>query len=91
MPRYIPINTVSFTDKNGNTYPVKERRPIEQTNTAYELNIVQGDEIDELISRISVFGDLAEYRSYQLVDANIVELKENKFDLDTLRKLRVPL
>jgi hypothetical protein len=90
MPRYIPIDTVSFTDKNGNTYPVKVRRPIENQAIRLTLNILSGEDIDEVVSRAGIFGELSEYRSYQVVDANIVKLKEARFDTSKIRKLRVP-
>lgn len=90
MPRFIPIQTVSFTDKNGNTYPVKVRREIEVQPIRLTLNILGDEDIDEIVTRVGSFGEFSEYRSYQVVDANIVRLKEVRFDMSKIRKLRIP-
>lgn len=87
--RYTLIESVSFTDINGNKFPVKPMREYPSYNTLYEQAILAGDYIDEVASRPQVFGTDAEDQSYVLYEANILEIVEARWDLTKLKALKV--
>lgn len=89
--RYININTISFTNSQGITVPIKDKRPILKEAISFEVGKNSEDDLDEVVSRASVYGEDAEDQSYRLFDANIIEIVENKYDLSKVRKLKVPL
>jgi len=89
--RYIEVDTISFTDIDGNSYPVKDIRPIDTETIAYEIDVKDGDLLDEVASRKEVYGDNGELQSYRLFDANIVKLTEAGFKIQGLKTLKVPV
>lgn len=89
--RYINIGTVSFTNKNGITVPVKEIRPIPEEPILFELKISNDAELDEIASRSDVYGEDFEDQAFRIFDANIVAIVENGYDLSKIRKLGIPL
>ena len=89
--RYINIDTISFTNKNGVTVPIKDKRPIPEEQISFELKISDDTDLDEIASRADVFGEDAEDLSYRIFDANIIEIVENGYDLSKIRKLSIPL
>jgi len=91
MARFLRVDDIEFTDQNGKTMIIKDWRVISQVATAFQIDIKEGDLLDEVASREEVFGTFGENRSYQLFDQNAVEIVENGFDLSKLKKLRVPV
>lgn len=91
MSRYISVDTITFTNKNGNSFPVKDTRPISEQTINQEIDVTRGDLLDEIASRKEVFGDNGEVQTWRLFDANIVELTENGFEINNIKKLKVPL
>lgn len=89
--RYINIDTVSFTNKNDITVPVKEIRPIPTEPILFELKISSDAELDEIASRSDVYGEDFEDHAFRIFDANIVSIVENGYDLSKIRKLGIPL
>ncbi len=89
--RYLSIYTVSFTDINGNQFPVKEIREFQTLQVGVTIPIEAGTQLDEFISRQDFYGDDAEDLTFALFDANRVALTENNFDLSKIKKLDVPL
>jgi hypothetical protein len=55
-----------------------------------DLSINENDRIDEIVSRDEIYGSGGEDQSYKIIDFNIEELYENKFDLSKLKKLEIP-
>ena len=41
--RFIDVDTVTFTDINGKSYPVKDRRDISTQTLSFEIDIKEGD------------------------------------------------
>ena len=89
--RYIEIPTISFTDKDGVNFPVKDLREFPDYETAFNKQIISGDFIDEVASRKDVFGDDSEDLSYLIFEHNIVEIVEARWDLSKLKTLRIPV
>lgn len=91
MSRYINIPTVIFTDKDGKSYPIKDIRPIPKEETAFTIDLKEGDDIDDIATRPNVYGDGAEGMAYRIWDANIVQMYEADFDTAKMKTLRIPL
>lgn len=89
--RYTNIDTISFTNKNGITVPLKDKRPIPNEDISFNLKIDSNAELDEISSRSDVYGEDAEDLSYKIFDANIVKIVENNYDLSKIRNLDIPL
>lgn len=91
MSRYVNIDTISFTDKNEQSFPVKDIRPISDEPIAFTLPVSGAKLLDEIASRQDVYGNFGEGQSHRIFDANIVKLMESKFDLTKLKELNIPL
>ena len=89
--RYIGIDTISFTDVNGNTFPIKDIRPIPIYTTLLEIDVKENDMIDEIASRDIVYGSDGEDQSYKIFDHNITLLMEAGFDMSKIKTLRIPI
>ena len=88
--RYVQIDTISFTDINGNQYAIKDIRPIPTYTTLTEVSIKEGDTIDEIATRDKVYRAGSEDLSYKIYDHNIVALVDSRFDLGKIKTLRIP-
>lgn len=89
--RYEIIDNISFTNRENVTVNIKDFREYPDYTTFVALKIKQGDRIDEIASRLEVYGNEAEADSYKIVDNNIIKLFENDFDLTKLLKLDISL
>ena len=89
--RYIDVDTVTFTDINGKSYPVKDRRDISSQTLAFEIDIKESDLLDEVASRREVYGDFGEVHAWRIFDLNIVKLTEVGFDMSKIKRLKIPL
>ena len=90
--RYVRIPNVVFTNRNGDSFEVKDRRPIEQ-NQVLALSIDTKGEafLDAIATRRDVYGENGTSRIYQIFDFNIVAIKEANFDLTRIRRLDIPV
>lgn len=91
MSRYINVETVSFTDHNNRTVPVKVRRDIPDEQQVLEIDIKSGELLDEVANRPGVYGEYGEIQTYRIFDKNIVRLTEANFDLSKIKRLKIPL
>jgi len=89
--RYISIPTITFEDKDGNKFPVKDLREIPLYETAFEIDIVKGDRIDEIASRSNVYEEQSEDLSYLIFEHNIIDIVEARFDLEKLKRIQIPV
>ena len=89
--RYFNIDTISFTDANGRTVPIKDTRPISDDQINFEIPIVKGTLLDEVASREEVFGTGSEDQSFRIFDANIAAIFDAQFNLDNVRRLKIPV
>jgi len=88
--RYLQVSTVSFTDANGNTRPVKDMREI-PSYTEGQSVLRRADELlDEVASRPECYGSDGEIQTYLIWEANAAAILDANFDLTTLRKVFVP-
>jgi phage gp36-like protein len=89
--RYARIDTISFTDINGNNFPIKDIRPLETGTLKATIRITEKDRLDEVASRIDVYGREGYRNAYKLFDANATILVENCIDIGKLRLCKVPV
>lgn len=89
--RYIDVDTITFTDINGKSYPVKDIRPISTQTLAFEIDTKENDLLDEIASRREVYGDFGEVHAWRIFDLNIVRLTEVDFDMSKTKRLKIPL
>jgi len=91
MPRYADVDTITFTDVNGNSYPVKDIREISTQTLAFEIDKNENDLLDEIASRREVYGDFGEVQSWRIFDLNIAEFAEVDFDLSKIKRVKIPV
>lgn len=88
--RYFKQPSVTFTDKDGTGYEIKETRRLETLNTMFVLKLNEGDDLDEIATRKNVFGDDAEILAYKLFDHNVIAIVDSNYDLDKIKTLKIP-
>jgi len=91
MPRYSDIDTITFTDVNGNSYPVKDIRLISSQTFALEIDRSEHDLLDEIASRREIYGDFGEVQSWRIFDLNIVKFTEANFSLTKIKRIKIPV
>lgn len=91
MPRYIDVDTIVFTDINGNNFEVKDTRPISEQTLSFEIDKRENDLLDEIASRREIYGDFGEIQSWRIFDLNIEKLTEVNFDLTKIKRLKIPV
>ena len=89
--RYNAIDTITFTDQDGNQFPVKDIRPLQELDTATSIKVEKGMKFDDVASRREIYGEGTEALSYVLLDHNAEKMVENDFDVSTLKELKIPV
>lgn len=89
--RYTDVETITFTDSNGNSFPVKNVREISTQTLAFEIDKNENDLLDEVASRREVFGEFGEIQSWRIFDLNIAEFTEVDFDLTKIKRVKIPV
>lgn len=89
--RYALVETVSFTDTNGVSRPIKEMREIPSYELAKTLSKTADETPDAVAARDEAFGSKSEGIAYQIWDENIVELADVGYDWSRIQKVRIPI
>lgn len=89
--RNISTEIISFTDAAGEVHAVREMTEIPEYLTAIKLKNQKGMMPDEIITRPDVAGAKAEFQTYQIIEANIVDIVESDFDFSRLDQIRIPV
>ena len=89
--RNLTVSTITFTDKNGVQYPVKDMREYAEQETGTIINLRDGDYIDEIASRRDVYRTGSEDLSYQIIEANRIKIVDSDWDLSRLKQLIIPV
>jgi len=89
--RYLDVPTINFTDANGVTREVKDIRAIPEYRTQFVFPNKEGIELDEFVSRPTIYGEGNEDLLYTFVDANKIKMVENNFRFDRLKEFVVPV
>ena len=91
MPRYIDVDTIVYTDINGKSFSVKDAREISNQTLGFTIDVKKGNLLDEIASRKQIYGDNGESQAWKIFDINIAELAEVDFDIDQLKRLKIPI
>ncbi len=89
--RFNNVEIITFNNQNGNSFPVRDTKPIQIFEAGLNLKVEKGMELDEVISRSTIFGDDNEDLSWAVVDHNVVKFMEADFDLSRIKKINIPL
>jgi len=89
--RNISTEIIVFTNAAGQVLPVREMVEIPEYLTAVKLKNQKGFMPDEIITRQDVAGPKAEFQTYQIIEANIVEIVDSDFDFERLDVIRIPV
>jgi hypothetical protein len=87
--RYIEIDNIEFETAAGDIVLVKDIREIPDYNILVNYKY-QGEDLDELISKVQYYGDGAESETYTMVEANKIILDESDYKLADIRQLIIP-
>jgi phosphopantetheine adenylyltransferase len=87
--RYIEIDNIEFTTKEGNTVIIKDIREIPDYQTLVNINY-KNEDIDEIISRTNYYGDGSEDLTYSVVEHNKIKIDEENYILSGLKTLKIP-
>jgi len=89
--RDLSVETISFLDANKKTYAIKDMTEYVDYALSFILPIQNKDRIDEIATRKDVYGEDSEEDIYKIIEMNIVELFESKFNLSKLKELKIPV
>lgn len=89
--RFSDVETVTFTDKDGNRIPVKDIRPVSVFRTAQTVRVEKGVDLDELVSRSDFYGAENEGLAWAVADHNIEQFVESDFDMSRIKELKIPV
>ncbi len=87
--RYMDIDTITFEDSNGISYPIKDIRPIPSLPVIFTITKSENEFIDEIVTRDDIYGINREGDSFKVYDANAIEMVEKRFDFTKIKRLKV--
>lgn len=89
--RYFDVEEVTFKNALGRSVKIKNLLPVPaHSNNSVVIAIAKGDELDEIATRTDIYGEGYESKAYDIFAENIEELTQNDFNMDRLKKLRIP-
>ena len=87
--RYMDIDTITFEDANGISYPIKDTRPIPSLPVIFTITKNENEFIDEIATRDDIYGTNREGDSFKVYDANAIKMVEKRFDFTKIKRLKV--
>ena len=87
--RYMDIDTITFEDVNGVSYPIKDMRPIPSLPVIFTITKNENEFVDEIVTRDDVYSRNREADSYKVYDANHIKMVENNFDFTKMKRLKI--
>lgn len=61
-----------------------------RSDNSVVITLAKDDELDEIATRTDIYGEGYEAKSYDIFAENIEELVQNDFDMNRLKRLRIP-
>jgi hypothetical protein len=89
--RYQNVEDVTFTTIDGEDIIIKGRREIPEYQTMTTAQKVNGELMDEIITRPELYGEGNEDLAYLIFEANQKEIIEADFNLNKLTEVKIPL
>ena len=89
--RYFNIDEVTFKNALGRSVKIKALLPIPvRSNNSVIITLAKDDELDEIATRTDIYGESYETKAYDIFIENVEELVQNDFDMNRLKRLRIP-
>lgn len=89
--RYFDIPEVTFKNALGRSVKIKDLLPVPaHSDNSVVITIAKDDELDEIATRTDIYGEGYEAKAYDIFAENVEELTQNDFDMNKLKKLRLP-
>lgn len=91
--RDFTLSDIVFTSFEGKSYTIKEMRDytLNSYQTWFIHELKTGEDLDEIASRRSVYGESSESEYYRIAENNMVDLFNNKFKLSRMKTLNIPM
>lgn len=89
--RYFDIDEVTFKNALGRSVNIKALLPVPaHSNNSVIITLAKDDELDEIATRTDIYGEGYEAKAYDIFAENIEEFTQNDFDMNRLKRLRIP-
>lgn len=89
--RYFDVEEITFKNALGRSVKIKALLPVPtHSNNSVVIALAKDDELDEIATRTDIYGEGYEAKAYNIFAENIEELTQNDFDMNRLKKLRIP-
>jgi len=90
--RYQQAEDVVFTTSEGESVRLKDMLPISAPALSFAAVPCDAEtSLDEIASRVNIYGEGMESSAYRIFDENVKELAESGFDPGKMKQIRVPL
>ena len=89
--RYFDVEEITFKNALGRSVKIKDLLPVPaHSDNSVVITLAKDDELDEIATRTDIYGEGYEAKSYDIFAENIEELVQNDFDMNRLKRLRIP-
>lgn len=89
--RYFDIQDITFKNALGRSVKIKDLLPVpKHSDNSVTIALTEDDELDEIATRTDIYGEGHEAKAYDIFAENIEELTQNDFDMNKLKRLRIP-
>lgn len=89
--RYFDVDEVTFKNALGRSVKIKDLLPIPvHSDNSVVIALAKDDELDEIATRTDIYGEGYEAKVYDIFIENVEELVQNDFDMNKLKRLRIP-
>ena len=89
--RDLQVETISFTDSAGKSHAIKDMTEYSDKALAATIPVQKYDRIDEIVTRREIYGDDSEEDINRVIEMNIEDIFESRFDLTKIKELRIPI
>jgi len=89
--RYKEIDDVVFTTVDDKEIVIKDKRTVPTYQTMVTVQKLEGELMDEIITRPELYGEGNEDLAYLIFEANQKEILEVDFDFDKLTEVKIPI
>lgn len=89
--RYFDVQDITFKNSLGRSVKIKDLLPVpSHSDNSVVIALAEDDELDEIATRTDIYGEGYEAKTYNIFAENIEELTQNDFDMNRLKRLRIP-
>lgn len=89
--RYFDVEEITFKNTLGRSVKIKDLLSIPaRSNNSVTIALAKDDELDEIATRTDIYGEGYEAKAYDIFAENVEELVQNDFDMNRLKRLRIP-